>query len=188
MAPSTQLPGTDGVIITPKLVANGFKVEQGSDIIWHPVYATGPIEAALCFECVFSKGVETQPGKIALIRRMYKLEDHYCEFLNLAKTRGLSGQESTESTLLGKQITEFCSQLGLAECLFCHETLETFKSPMFMAKMFDRYKARQSPGFQLTGNYQWSNYETGHYLFGVCFGCFSKLYLPSLTKLGYLKS
>ncbi|MEK6934464.1 MAG: hypothetical protein AABW46_01160 [Nanoarchaeota archaeon] len=181
LEPSEELPGKEGLMVSPNLVAFAYLVTQDS-IEFQPTYIKANEDAsmALCFGCVDKKIPQERRSLLSRVYLAYNLETEILRLREETKGKWMNptdhGPKGEEE--LTNQYKREISHIG-TDCLFCGKDPRQGK-PFFTARVIDKTKTKVSP--------YWRSYslelEVGSTRFNLCFEDFRQYFPKLFSSLG----
>lgn len=186
LGPTNELPGREGVMVHPVVMALAYlPTKEEISYQLSPILASQ--NSALCFECLEKKLPQPRHHKLQQAYNLFTVETSYNRAKHAAKGKVFqTGDLALESISQLREV--FIRQLDLREktCLFCKEEVNKGK-PFFIANSIDKaYSEKNLSGISFPPqNYSWSNMEEGVKLFQICFDDFRANFQKTFEQLSY---
>jgi len=186
LGPSNELPGREGAMVHPVVMALAYlPTKEGLSYQLSPLFASQ--NSALCFECIEKKLPQARLSALRQSYNLFVVETSLRRAEQAAKGKFFkAGDLALEN--ISQLREEFLRQCNLREktCLFCERDMKG-GIPFFSAVSIDKaYSEKNLSGIFLPlGNYSWSNMQEGTKLFQMCFDDFRANFPITFEQLSY---
>lgn len=188
MAPSSPLPGSDGMFVHPVVNSIVPDVKTNRQIETKISLTTSKLGRALCFRCL-EKAIEEQPGEndasLAILDKFYdyalaRWELRKVQFPFTRESREMlerghfteEAEEVKEARRRHRKLTEDIDEVELS-CLFCNKPVGSNSTPFFKLYDLDRYHGSYiTSGLIGESNYSKSYLRKDYWCLSICFECF----------------
>ena len=188
MGPTKELPGEDGVMVSPNLLALVWSPQENGGYAWNFILVPVDRQRALCFRCVSKKISPQNKGALRSIYRALEAETCYLELKMEQRGKMINFADDRSSDLL-KDFAEKERQIDANLCLTCAKKIGSSNLPFFSARTFDKPYCRQfQAGFHFLGehNYSITNHlQLGSTSFQICFDCLAEKFPRQMKCFSY---
>jgi hypothetical protein len=183
MGPSDNLPGQDGVMVSPVLLSLVWSTAEGEELRWTLAHVRAEDYRSLCFRCIGAKMPVNRKPLLPLIYEAIEAETLYSKLKIEQRGKWIPFEDDRSGDLF----RDFKAKIGRLDretCLICGEKARRSNRPFFIGAALDRaYCCQHTGGFPGEQNYQISDHlPHGMTSFAFWFECLQHCF-PRVARL-----
>ena len=183
--PSTTLPGREGTLVHPNILAFAYTKMPDGKLGYQLTYLEAQENRSLCLECVDKELPAERKENMVKLYGCYNAETKYRKIEEDQKGKWLDMSDKSWSEAY-RGFERKRDKLD-HDCIFCGHDVKGESRPFFHARTIDRaYSGQHLSGIPAVGlSYSWSNVNEGQTSLRICFQDFMDHFPRTFEQLSY---